>query len=137
MLANTNFVQQASGISNRRTNNNRDQASDVTGNQQKSSILSQVKITSSTMLQNKTETSGIQKETNDIINTTWRNSTQKKYKYVFKRWEEHCSKKGIGEARANTNNKLNFLTRECNRGLSYKALQNVISALSNRISSHN
>ena len=40
---------------------------------------------------------------------------------------------------ANANNKSNFLTRKCNSGLSYKGLQNVISARSNRIntSSHN
>ena len=40
---------------------------------------------------------------------------------------------------ANSKNKSNFLTRKCNSGLSYKGLQNVISARSNRIntSSHN
>ena len=84
------------------------------------------------MLQNNAETSGIQKETNDIINTTWRNSIQKKYKYIFKKWEEFCSKKGISDVQANTNDVLDFFTRECNSGLLYKALQDVISALSNR-----
>ena len=40
---------------------------------------------------------------------------------------------------ANANNKSNFLTRKCNSGLSYKELQNIISARSNRINtySHN
>ena len=58
-MAHTNLVQQASGISNRPTNNNREQASDVTGNEQKPSTVSQVKISTSAMLQNNTETSGI------------------------------------------------------------------------------
>ena len=68
ILAHTNLVQQASGISSRPTNNNREQVSDVTGNQQKPSIVSQVKISNSAMLENNTETSGFQKETNNIIN---------------------------------------------------------------------
>ena len=49
-LTHINLVQQASGINNWPINNNREQVSDVTGNQQKPSISSQVKVSSFTML---------------------------------------------------------------------------------------
>ena len=43
------------------------------------------------------------KEVNDIINAAWRKSTQEKCKYIFKRWEEFCSVKGISKVQAYTN----------------------------------
>ena len=49
-LTHINLVQQASGISNRPVNDNREQVSDVTGNQPKPFISSQVKVSSCTML---------------------------------------------------------------------------------------
>ena len=122
----TNLVQQSTGISNRQTYNNKEQISDVTF-YPKSKLVAVLccRITQKQLGE---------KERNNIINAAWRNSTQGKCKYIFKRWEEFCSVKGISKVQANTNDLLIFLTREYERGLLYKALINVISALSNRMS---
>ena len=73
----TNLVQQSTGISNRQTYNNKEQISDVTF-YPKSKLVAVLccRITQKQLGE---------KERNNIINAAWRNSTQGKCKYIFKR----------------------------------------------------
>ena len=73
----TNLVQQSTGISNRPTYNSREQVSDVTF-YPKSKLVAVLccRITQKQLGK---------KERKNIINAAWRNSTQGKCKYIFKR----------------------------------------------------
>lgn len=99
----TNLVQQSTGISNRPTYNNREQVFDVTF-YLKSKLVA---VLCYRIIQKQLG----EKERKNIINAAWRNSTQGKCKYIFERWEEFCSVKGISKVQANTNDLLNFFNQ--------------------------
>ena len=72
----------------------------------------------------------IQKETINVLNAAWRDGTKNKYKYIFRRWEKFCSERNYNTMQINTHIVLEFLTLEYNKGLSYNAIRNVLSAIS-------
>ena len=55
---------------------------------------------------------------------------ENKYKYIFRRQEKFCSERNYNTMQINTDIVLEFLTLEYNRGLSYNAIKNVLSAIS-------
>ena len=129
-VANTIMVQQIVRTSSGAANDYRKQTSATPRYKPKTSSLSQTETACSGVHSRSTKTSAIPKKTINVLNATWRDGTKNKYKYIFKRWEKFCSERNYNTLQINTDIVLEFLTLEYNRGLSYNAIRNVLSAIS-------
>ena len=129
-VANTIMVQQIVRTSRGTANDYRKQISATPSYKSKTSLLFQTETACSDVHSRSAQTSAIQKETINVLYAAGRDGTKNKYKYIFRRWEKFCSERNYNTMQINTDIVLKFLTLEYNRGLSYNAIRNVLSAIS-------
>ena len=130
-VANTIMVQQIVRTSSEAANDYQKQISATPRYKSKISSLSQTETGCSDVHSKSAQTSTIQQETINVLNTAWRDGTKNKYKYIFKRGEKFYCERNYNTMQINADIVLEFLTIEYNRGLSYIAIRNVLSAISN------
>ena len=124
------MVQQIVRTSSGAVNYYRKQISATLRYKSKTPSLSQTETACSDVHSRSAQTSTIQKEIINVLNAAWRDEIKNKYKYIFRGWEKFCSKRNYNTTQINTDIALEFLTLEYNRGLSYNAIRNVLSAIS-------
>ena len=95
---------------------------------------SEIKINNRSLIRERFCYPGISSDTADIILSSWRDNTRKKYEGILKRWQDFSTRRGENPIYPNINTVLVFLTKLFKENkLQYRTLASIRSALSTTI----
>ena len=114
-VANTDLVHTGTRISNSNTYNYRESTSPSVRYQQTTPALPEAEADGHMLLQKQTSTNRISEQAHKIISATWAPQTKRKYKSIFKKWEEFCGARSISTMQIDETNVIQFLTEEHER----------------------
>ena len=116
-VANTDLVHTGTRISNSNIHHYRESTPPSARHQQTTHALSKTEADGYMLLQ--ASTNLISEIAHKIISAAWTPQTKRKYKSIFKKWEELCAEQSISTMRTDEINVIKFLTEEYERGLPF------------------